>query len=271
MNVLIDPGSAFGTGTHPSTRLCLEALERDPPDGLKVADLGCGSGILGLAALVYGARQVIAVVNDSCAVTSTNENLRLNDPVREVGATNFFSAYHGLNDRSIQTKIGELYKKICPSLTFNAPHTCDWMPGLEGGVPRIGFVSSFFYSHTIAKLYKELINGLPNGRFEVFSFSFSNFKDEWSSHFESGNSKFFRLPRDLARARQCIADAELDILYYTDIGMEPLTYFLAFARLAPIQCVSWGHPVTTGIKSIDYFISSKLIETEDSSQSLDEN
>ncbi len=41
--------------------------------------------------------------------------------------------------------------------------------------------------------------------------------------------------------------SSLDILFYPDLGMTPLTYFLAFARLAPVQCVSWGHPVTTGI------------------------
>ena len=50
--IRMDPGSAFGTGSHPTTRLCLEALEQNPPRGALVADLGCGSGVLGLAALV---------------------------------------------------------------------------------------------------------------------------------------------------------------------------------------------------------------------------
>jgi len=75
----IDPGTAFGTGSHPTTRLCLEALERNPPYGLKVADIGCGSGILSIAALNLGARFSIAVDIDSLAVRSTKENAALND------------------------------------------------------------------------------------------------------------------------------------------------------------------------------------------------
>ncbi|HGY5535345.1 MAG: 50S ribosomal protein L11 methyltransferase [Prochlorococcus sp.] len=74
----IDPGSAFGTGSHPTTRLCLEALERHPPQGLMVADLGCGSGVLGLAAIGLGARQVVAADTDSLAVSASRENAALN-------------------------------------------------------------------------------------------------------------------------------------------------------------------------------------------------
>ena len=53
-------------------------------------------------------------------------------------------------------------------------------------------------------------------------------------------------------------DAQFTI--YLDVGMDPMTYFLAFARLAPVQCVTWGHPVTTGVPNMDYFISSDLLE-----------
>ena len=74
----MDPGSAFGTGSHPTTRLCLEALEATPPKGLRVADLGCGSGVLGLAALGLGARQVLAADTDSLAVRATNDNAAIN-------------------------------------------------------------------------------------------------------------------------------------------------------------------------------------------------
>jgi ribosomal protein L11 methyltransferase len=76
--VSIDPGSAFGTGSHPTTRLCLEALETLAPGGLRVADLGCGSGILALAALRLGARSVAASDTDPLAVRATAANARLN-------------------------------------------------------------------------------------------------------------------------------------------------------------------------------------------------
>ncbi len=77
--VRIDPGSAFGTGSHPSTRLCLEFLESEPIKGLYVVDLGCGSGILGLTALAFGAKKVFAVDIDSFAISSSNRNFLLND------------------------------------------------------------------------------------------------------------------------------------------------------------------------------------------------
>ena len=85
----MDPGSAFGTGSHPTTRLCLEALEQQPPSGLRVADLGCGSGVLGLAALGLGALQVLSVDTDSLAVRATTDNAVLNDlPIGALKVTN---------------------------------------------------------------------------------------------------------------------------------------------------------------------------------------
>ena len=53
----------------------------------------------------------------------------------------------------------------------------------------------------------------------------------------------------------------LDIIFYPDIGMSPTTYFLAFSRLAPVQIASWGHTETSGIETIDYFLSSKFFES----------
>ena len=76
--IRMDPGSAFGTGSHPTTRLCLEALEQAPPVEALVADLGCGSGVLGLAALGLGATAVVAADTDSLAVRATSDNRELN-------------------------------------------------------------------------------------------------------------------------------------------------------------------------------------------------
>ena len=76
--IRLDPGSAFGTGSHPSTRLCLEALAAMPLRGLRVADLGCGSGILGITALKLGATELVACDTDSLAINATEQNSQLN-------------------------------------------------------------------------------------------------------------------------------------------------------------------------------------------------
>ena len=76
--IALDPGMAFGTGTHPTTHLCLEALEDLTPVGGQVLDLGCGSGILAIAAAKFGAAFVLAVDNDPIAVEATDENKEVN-------------------------------------------------------------------------------------------------------------------------------------------------------------------------------------------------
>jgi len=78
VNLLLDPGLAFGTGTHPTTALCLEWLDAHPPLDRCVIDYGCGSGILGIAALKLGARTVWAVDNDPQALTATRDNAERN-------------------------------------------------------------------------------------------------------------------------------------------------------------------------------------------------
>ncbi|QGM22300.1 50S ribosomal protein L11 methyltransferase [Spiribacter sp. 2438] len=74
----LDPGLAFGTGTHPTTALCLQALAARPPVGQTVIDYGCGSGVLAIAALRLGASRAVAVDNDPQALLATAENARRN-------------------------------------------------------------------------------------------------------------------------------------------------------------------------------------------------
>ena len=76
--VRLEPGLAFGSGRHPTTRLCLERLAAAPPTGIDVVDYGCGSGILAVAAAALGARRVLALDIDPQALRATAENARLN-------------------------------------------------------------------------------------------------------------------------------------------------------------------------------------------------
>ncbi len=76
--VVLDPGAAFGTGQHPSTQLCLAALEREIGPGARVLDVGCGSGILAIAAAALGAREVVGVDIDDEAAVATAQNAAVN-------------------------------------------------------------------------------------------------------------------------------------------------------------------------------------------------
>jgi len=82
--VELDPGLAFGTGTHPTTALCLQWLDGAHLEGRRVVDYGCGSGILGIAALKLGAAEVIAVDHDPQALAATRENARRNGVEQKV-------------------------------------------------------------------------------------------------------------------------------------------------------------------------------------------
>lgn len=78
INLMLDPGLAFGTGTHQTTSLCLQWLDAADLKGKTVLDMGCGSGVLGIAALLLGAKSVLAIDNDPQALVATRDNARRN-------------------------------------------------------------------------------------------------------------------------------------------------------------------------------------------------
>ena len=85
INILLDPGLAFGTGTHPTTAMCLRALDAGLASSMRVVDYGCGSGILGIAAARLGASAVLGVDNDPQAIVASGANAAHN----QVAATQF--------------------------------------------------------------------------------------------------------------------------------------------------------------------------------------
>lgn len=172
-------------------------------------------------------------------------------------SVNFQLAYHGKNDRDIQAGLGHLFSKALDVDPFvpHKPH-----PKI-----RVGFVSKFMDDkHTIGKLNNELIRLLPRDIFDVHIFHVMfdyHPKRHGGIHQLSNGDKGMYIPIENTQlASRIIRRTELDVMFYTDIGMDPMTYFLAYHRLAPVQCVTWGHPVTTGIPTMDYFISSHAIE-----------
>jgi len=176
--------------------------------------------------------------------------------------TNFFLAYHGENDRELQVKTAAVYRRICPSLEHVASHCLRPMPG--SGRIRVGLISQFFRNHSIGRTSRGLFAHLSREQFEVTAIFIPPLvDDEFSRAIRRDAEHRVIVAPDLFRAREQIAALQLDVLFYQDLGMEPFGYFLSFARLAPVQCVSFGHPDTTGVPTIDWFVSNDLYEPAD--------
>ena len=107
--IKIDPGAAFGTGSHPSTYLCLEKMENIFFSDKKVLDIGSGSGILSVAARLLGAKEVCAVDNDYLAINSTKSNFQLN-----FGDLNNLSTYLGsFNEVILKNQLKQFDLVLC--------------------------------------------------------------------------------------------------------------------------------------------------------------
>lgn len=189
----------------------------------------------------------------------SNEPLRVTDPVEDVGASTFRLAYHAQNDRPLLESIAKLLRQATPALTYTAPHVAAPPQRAPGAKPRVGFVSRFLREHPVGHHYAGLIEQLPRD-LHVTVFSFGQGDDSVTRQIRRRADEYVVLPVHLQACQQQIAQRQLDVLVHTDVGMDPLTYYLAFARLAPIQAVAAGHPVTTGIDTLDYFLSSELLE-----------
>jgi len=149
--------------------------------------------------------------------------------------------------------------KACPTLHFTAPHVPGWT-GPPGDRVEIVFVSSHLKNHTIGRLNRELIAQLDRSRYRVTVAFVDGVKDSFATEIAQSADATLSLTRDLAETHQAIAGLQADILYYTDIGMDPFTWLMAHARLAPVQCVTWGHSMTTGLETLDCWISGKDTE-----------
>lgn len=204
-------------------------------------------------------RKLLSQTMDELAGT----NISWSDPFRESGTTPFFLAYQSESNKIINHKLFVLY------------NSGPWLPDKANSFNhesfrysrnrkiRIGFISAFFCSHTITRLNEGLIRLMDRRIFEVIIFiPASTRRDNTTVQLLKYSDQTVSLPHDIQEASQMIYCSKCHILHYCDIGMDPWTYFLAFTKSAPIQSTSWGHPDTSGIETIDYFISSSLIEPD---------
>jgi predicted O-linked N-acetylglucosamine transferase (SPINDLY family) len=190
----------------------------------------------------------------------------LRDPYAEVGVTAFNLSYHDTNNRDLQASLARAYLGACPSLSFEAAHCGVGRAGSgnpKKGRLKVGFISRQFGTNAVGWCFHGVLRHMPRDEVSVVAIRFGESDDPLWQAIAGDVDQAVAIPAALDTARQRIAALELDVLVYTDIGMEPLTYFLAFARLAPLQCVLGGHPDTLGIPAIDLYISSDLQEPAD--------
>ena len=136
---------------------------------------------------------------------------------------------------------------------------------------RIGIVTAFFRKHTVTRLYLPLMRALSKGSHHIFGWSLDR-EDDWTPKFATLFQEFYSLSRySLSQQAAHIASKELDVIFYPELGMNSNCLQLAALRLAPKQGVGWGHPVTTGLSTIDHFLSSEAMEPEDGDSFYSEN
>ena len=185
------------------------------------------------------------------------EDLGPADPrLLAVNNLGFYLGYHGMNDRPIAEKAAAVQLKLRPDLAWTAPGLEKRRPARDKGDPiRVGVASSNLAGdHTIGLLFRGLIRRLPRDRFHVTAIDLSG-NPEFAKEVGPLADAWIQAGKRLEKARERIAALGLDVLVFADIGMEGASYFLAFARMAPVQMALYGHPVTTGLRSLDYFVS----------------
>lgn len=185
--------------------------------------------------------------------------------------TNFYLQYQAGNDLNLQTTYGRFVHRVMaanfPQWTKTRPmpprHTTDRI--------RIGYVSSFMCRHTVGTFLSGWIENHDNSAFEIHCYHVGRKVDSLTEHFKTISHRFHFFCGDVETAARQIGDDCLHILVYSDIGMDTSTLQLAALRLAPVQCKGWGHPVTTGLPTVDYYLSSDLMEPPLADQHYSEN
>ena len=130
---------------------------------------------------------------------------------------------------------------------------------------RVGIISNFFCDHPVwHAITKGWVNHLNPDQFELHLFNTNGVEDEETQLAKSKVASYTNCGINISDAAQIISNQDLDVILYPEIGMDLVSKALACLRLAPHQAVSWGHPETTGLPTIDLYLSAQLMEPADS-------
>ena len=191
-----------------------------------------------------------------------------NDQV--IQTPHYESSYNQHDNLELNIKSVKALRKIYRELNENCV-----VEKKENEKIKIGFISEFFTDHTIGKLFKNIIFSLDQSKFNIFILhskktKVSDLFNEFINKEKNGFLKNIRLPEKLNEKINFFKNEKFNILFYPDIGMSIEMYYLSLIRLAKHQIMSWGHPETTGSESIDYFLCSKSLITNETSKSYSE-
>jgi predicted O-linked N-acetylglucosamine transferase (SPINDLY family) len=176
----------------------------------------------------------------------------------------FYLAYQGYNDRELQGIYGAL---MCRAIAERYPAASLPPPPAPGEKVRVGIVAGLFRHHTVWKLLiKGWLTQLDREKFQLFGYHTSIPQDGDTEVARTLCDRFVQGPLTPERWRdEILADAP-HVLIYPDIGMDPGAGQLAAHRLAPVQCITFGHPNTTGYPTLDYFLNSAMMEPADADE-----
>lgn len=173
----------------------------------------------------------------------------------------FFLAYQGRNDRELQALYGSF---VCRIMAERYPPVVPAPPAAPGEQVRVGIVSGFFRHHSNWKLpVKGWLSQLDRRMFRISGFYTGFQQDAETAAAVALCDRFVQGPLSLDRWRAEILADSPHVLIYPEVGMDPIAVALAAQRLAAVQCNSWGHPDTSGFPTLDYYLSSDLMEPPD--------
>ncbi|MEG4113924.1 MULTISPECIES: O-linked N-acetylglucosamine transferase family protein [unclassified Microcoleus] len=181
---------------------------------------------------------------------------------------NFYLSYQGKNDRELQEKYGKFIHKIMAS-NYPAWVNPVQMPRIaNNGKIRIGYISDAIGNTSAAKWMLGWLKDCDRDKFEIFCYHTASYvgKDSTTQQIRLSSDVFYYIPDNLEATCQQIFKDQLHILVFLAIGLWAPTTQLASLRLAPIQCTAWGHPVTSGLPTIDYFLSGDLLEPDNAQE-----
>ncbi|MGB7258487.1 MAG: tetratricopeptide repeat protein [Pseudolabrys sp.] len=173
----------------------------------------------------------------------------------------FYLAYQGQNDRELQSIYGSALCRVSDDIY---PPVDLVAPPAPGEPVRVGIVSGFFRLHSNWKIpIKGWLSQLDRKRFRLFGYHTGHSRDDETKFAASACERFVQGPLPVEKWRkEILADAP-HVLIYPEVGMDEMCVKLAVQRLAPVQCNSWGHPDTSGFPTLDYYISSDMMEPPD--------